>query len=427
MKTAFALSLVLSAMLVLIGCGDDGSEGDFEFLSADVARAESNATDAGPAATAGTQFGFDVLATMGEETANRAISPYSIQVALAMTRNGARGLTREEMDAVLQVESLEGADYDQSLNALDQLLLSRAGDYEIGDGETVTLELSTANSLWGQDGVAFEQPFLEDLARWYGAGMRLVDYDGDTEGARNSINGWVSDQTRERIPELIPAGVLSPATVLVLTNAIYLNAPWAFPFNEGDTKGAAFHLLDGSTVEVPLMHQSTRLPYARGDDFAAVELPYAGEKLAMLLIVPDQGRFEPMLTSMNAGALETIAHELASFEVTLDMPRFEFRTQVTLNDVLAELGMPTAFGAGADFSRITGEADLFISAVIHEAFISVDEEGTEAAAATAVVMDETSAGQSAELRIDRPFIFAIRDRESGGVLFLGAVTDPSQS
>ena len=255
--------------------------------------------------------------------------------------------------------------------------------------------------------------------------MRLVDYDGATEQARKTINGWVSDETHERIPELIPSGAISPATVLVLTNAVYLKAPWARPFRKEDTADAPFHRLDGSSVDVPMMHQSTKLSFAEGDGYAAVELPYAGNKLAMLLVVPDEGQFDAVMAGMDAAALDGIAAGLSGYQVTLAMPKFEFRTQVGLNDVLSQLGMPTAFGDGADFSGMTTQTDLFISAVLHEAFISVDEEGTEAAAATAVIMDETAAAQPAELTIDRPFIFAIRDTETGAVLFLGSVTDPS--
>ncbi len=425
LKIGIALAVLAFTGVALASCGDDDGGAGFDLIKADVARAEGNSADAIPAAQAGADLGFDILGAMGDQDSNRAISPYSIQVALAMTRNGARGQTRAEMDSVLGVQDPGGAAYDESMNALDQLLLSRAGDYDIGDGKKVTLELSTANALWGQQGVTFEQPFLDDLARWYGAGMRLVDYDGATEQARKTINGWVSDETHERIPELIPSGAISPATVLVLTNAVYLKAPWARPFRKEDTADAPFHRLDGSSVDVPMMHQSTKLSFAEGDGYAAVQLPYAGNKLAMLLVVPDEGQFDAVMAGMDAAALDGIAAGLSGYQVTLAMPKFEFRTQVGLNDVLSQLGMPTAFGDGADFSGMTTQTDLFISAVLHEAFISVDEEGTEAAAATAVIMDETAAAQPAELTIDRPFIFAIRDTETGAVLFLGSVTDPS--
>jgi serpin B len=445
MKRAL-LAVALGAFtLAAASCGDDDDDpGDtpgptttavpgtpggagFDLLTADVARAEADAAQAAGAAEAGAALGFEILAAIAEsENGNLAISPYSIQVALAMARAGARGATLDEMEDVLRT-SLAG-DYDASLNALDQLLLGRAGDYELGDGETVTLELTTANSLWGQRDFAFEEPFLEQLATWYGAGMRTVDYINATEDARAAINGWVSEQTRERIPELIPEGILNEMTRLVLTNAVYLNAPWAVPFDPDETQDGEFTRLDGTTVDVPLMHIARKYNYAEGANYAAVEVPYAGNGLAMLLIVPDEGEFDAVAGSLDADMLAVIARDLTTYQVTLDMPRFEFRTQAPLKAILSELGMPTAFDP--DAADFTGIADvpgghLYISDVLHEAFIAVDEEGTEAAAATAVIFDTTSAPPPAELRIDRPFFFAIRDVESGALLFLGRVMDPA--
>jgi serpin B len=450
-KPALLTVAVLAVAFASLACGDDSDGppatnspggGDspgltntpgatvagFDLLTADVVRAGFDPADAAGAAVAGAALGFDILSALAEgDNGNLAISPYSIQVALAMARAGAAGATLDEMDAVLRTAG--PGDFDASLNALDQLLLSRAGEYEIGDGKLARLELTTANSLWGQRDFAFEDAFLEQLARWYGAGMRTVDYVNATEDARQAINGWVAEQTRERIPELIPPGVLSDFTRLVLTNAVYLNAPWAAQFDPGETSDGHFTRLDGATVEVPLMHIARKYNYAEGSNFAAVELPYAGNGLAMLLVVPDVGEFEAVQGDLDAEMLASIARDLSTYQVTLDMPRFEFRTQAPLEDILTELGMPLAFDPErADFTGIADVPDgnLFINDVLHEAFISVDEEGTEAAAATAVIFDTTSAPPPAELRIDRPFFFAIRDTESGALLFLGRVMDPSQ-
>lgn len=440
MRRAF-VALGAAALLLGAACGDDDSAdmtpsvaatqgagpGSFDLVMADVARAEPDPAEAAAAAQAGAQLGFDILAALEDDGGNLAISPYSIQVALAMARAGARGETLEEMNAVLHVSP--AADYDAGMNALDQLLLSRAGEFEIGDDQTVTLELATANSLWGQRGFEFEQEFLDRLARDFGAGMRLVDYVAATEDARRAINGWVSDQTRERIPELIPDGVLDDLTRLVLTNAVYLNAPWLFPFDPDATEDGAFTRLDGSTVAVPMMHHDRNFQYAAGPGYAAIELPYAGQGLAMLIIVPDEGEFESVLSGLDAAEVAATAGSLTTHQVTLAMPRFEFRTQSPLKDVLIGLGMEAAFDpTRADFSGITLDAtDFHITDVLHEAFISVDEEGTEAAAATAVIAGVTSLPPPAELRIDRPFFFAIRDTESGALLFIGRVTDPTAS
>jgi serpin B len=423
MKQRILFAAVAALVMAATGCGGSGEDADFALVMSDAQRAAAGSAAPEIAAEAGAQLGFNILRELQGQGTNQVISPYSIQVALAMTRLGARGLTREEMDAVLGADGVTG--FDDSLNALDQVLLGRAGEYDVDGGEKVTLELSTANSLWGQEGVSFHDTFLDDLATWYGAGMRLVDYTGATEEARAAINGWVSDQTRDRIPELLPAGSISPATVLVLTNAVYLNAPWLFPFDEADTRDGAFTRLDGSIVQVPLMQQTARLSFFQGEEFAAVELPYAGRGLAMLLLVPDSDAFTAIESTLDSALLAEIVAGLEQYEVTLAMPRFEFRTQAQLNDALAELGMPSAFDSGADFSGITADASLYISAVLHEAFISVNEIGTEAAAATAVILDESAAGQQAELLVDRPFMFFIRDTETGALLFAGKVTDPS--
>ena len=246
----------------------------------------------------------------------------------------------------------------------------------------------------------------------------------NAEGARLDVNAWVSERTEGRIPELLPPGVVDELTRLVLVNAIYLKAAWLAPFDEKATAPGAFKRLDGSTIDVPTMHDTLGLRYAEGDGWQAVELPYVGRQLAMLVVVPDDlASFE---AGLDGAALDTIVGALEDERVALSLPRFGIESKLTLKDVLSAMGMPLAFDpTAADFSGITSVDDLYISAVIHQANIDVDEEGTEAAAATAVVVSTTSLPPPPiPMNVDRPFLFALRDLETGAILFLGRVVEP---
>lgn len=433
MRRTLLVGLLATATLVLGACGDDddspdttptpGEPAGIELLQSSLARVAAEPSQAESAAQSLNQFAFDLYRQVrAEEDGNVVFSPYSVATALAMTRNGAAGQTLDEMTSVLYA----GDDYDLSMNALDQAFTGRAGDYEVGEN-TVTVEIETANQLWGQREFPFETTFLDVIAQNFGAGLRIVDFIGDTEGSRQAINQWVSDRTRDRIPELIPEGIITVDTRLVLTNAVYLKAPWMWPFDEDGTEKGDFTLLDGSAIQADLMHVIAQVPYTEGDGFRAVELPYADGSLAMLVVVPDEGSFEDVSSAFDATMLDAVAGELQTAQVTLRLPKWEFRTQASLKDALSEMGMPTAFEGGiADFTRMSSAGDqLYISAVVHEAFIAVDEEGTEAAAATAVIIGETSAPEAVELTVDRPFMFFLRDRETGATIFIGQVTNPA--
>lgn len=427
--TFWILALLL-AVLLLAACGGDdaggGAAGGDE-ARADVERAVFDADAAEGGGFAVAEFAADLYGTLRETLGNLVFSPYSVAVALGMARAGAAGQTADEISVVLH--SATTPDFDAALNSIDQVLAGYPGEYGTDfDGEPITLELETANGIWSQDGFSLLDTYLETLARDYGAGLRLVDFASATEEARQTINAWVSDRTRERIPMLIPVGILKPSTRVVLTNAVYLKAPWAVPF--GDRGDMPFALLDGSEVITPFMGIGAPYRYARADGYEAVELPYVGPDdgggLSMVLIVPDAGRFGEVETALGADLLVGLPTLLAERELLLLMPKFEFRVPSDLTRVLQDLGMPTAFSAEADFSGITGDRALFISAVIHEAFIAVDELGTEAAAATAVAFDESAPADPVRLTVDRPFLFFIRDIETGAVLFLGRVMDPTQ-
>jgi serpin B len=311
------------------------------------------------------------------------------------------------------------------LNALDAALASRSGTFEDLNGDEHELVLRIANAPFAQRGLTLQEAYLDALATRFGAGLRLVDYIGAVEEAREQINGWVSEQTEERIPELLEAGVLSEDTRLTLVNAIYLKATWARPFNADFTQPGAFLRLDGSTVEVPMMTTGESFPYAEGPGWRAVEVPYLGDSLAMTVIVPDD--LDAFEADLDADAFALMVDALSPADVVLSLPRFSTETKLGLGPALRELGMPAAFDpARADFSGITAEERLFIAAVIHQANIDVDESGTEAAAATAIVMDGGAApGEPITLVVDRPFLFALRDTATGAIVFLGRITDPS--
>jgi len=419
----------LCAILVLVlasGCGGGpvGGGGDIELAAANVPHLAGSAADAASAGSAVNAFGlalYEALAA-GDPSGNIVMSPASIAVALSMARAGARGQTAAEMDAVLR--DLGTDEHAAWLAALDSALNSRTGRFPDLAGEPRDVTLRIVNAPFAQRGLALEPAYLDALASRFGAGLRLVDYATAAEAARRLINAWVSDQTEQRIRELLAAGDVDELTRLVLVNAIYLKAAWQIPFGEGATAPAPFTRLDGSVTEVPMMHGGGELPYAAGDGWQAVELPYVGGKLSMVVIVPaDLAAFEAALDEATLGE---VTGNLATHEVVLGLPKFGAESRVELGPALAALGMPTAFTDAADFSGITTQERLLISAVIHQANIDVDEKGTEAAAATAVVMRATAApDRVVTLTVDRPFLFALRDVETGAVLFLGRIADPS--
>ena len=427
-RTVAALVVVLG--LVAAACGDGGASDSGALIASDLQRRapEAPAGDVAAVAAGNNAFAAAAYALLAAEEGNLVYSPASIRLALAMTYAGARGETAAQMADVLRFDLADQALH-AAFNALDQELASRNKEFPAtGDGVERKVQLSIANSLWGQDGFTFVPAFLDTLAEDYGAGMRVVDFVGATEAARQAINDWVAGETNDRITDLIPEGVLSEATRLVLANAVYLDATWSWLFNKEDTFEAPFFLLDGSEISVDTMHQDRSFRYAAGEGWQAVELPYVGDELAMLFLVPDSGRFAEVEALVGAGLLDEVIAGLESTLVDLGLPKYEFRFKSSVADLLAAMGMPAAFDpAAADFSGMTTEAPLFISDVIHEAFIKVDEEGTEAAAATAVIMDLTSAPSGmVNLQIDRPFLFSLYDHETGEILFMGRVLNPAQ-
>ena len=379
------------------------------------------------------EFAIELYDYLADSPENLIYSPYSISLAFAMALAGASGETETQLRNALRFP----ADQARLHPAFFALGNAVSGDRPPGaapvDGE---FELGIANSLWLQKDFAFVEEYLELLADHYGAAPIPVDFMTNHEAARIQINGWVADKTQDRIMDLLQRGVLDRFTRLVLVNAIYFKAGWEYPFRDGSTREMPFYLLAGDPVTVDLMNVSAPLRYWRGDGLQAVELPYKYSRQHMLLIVPDRGRYREVEQSLSTGLLGQIDEGLTRRSLNLWMPKFEFETQLGLADALQEFGARDAFDRErAEFDRINklsclrGDRDcLFIKDAIHKAFISVDEDGTEAAAATAIVFAVAESGgprpQPLRVRIDRPFVFLIRDDATGSILFAGRVIDP---
>lgn len=397
---------------------------DIELAKANVPRAAATIADARQAAAAINAFGFELHRALSAKGTNLVASPTSIAIALGMARIGARGQTAAEMDAVLS--DLATDEHAAWLNGLDQALATRTAIFRDDEGTAHDQTLDISNASFAQRDLAFEAAYLDALAARFDAGQYLVDFMADTEAARRQINAWASDRTRGRIPEVLGPEDLSPDTRLALVNAIYLKASWAQAFQEDQTNQAPFTRPDGSTLTVPLM-RVRGASCGEGDGWSAADIPYLGNQLSMLVIVPDDlVALEQTFDADVIAAIDaTIAKTTAIADVT--MPRFDLETRELLGDILAALGMPTAFDpATADFSGMTTQTRLVISKVIHQANISVDEKGTEAAAVTVVGMDTTGGpSDTCAAHADRSFLFLLRDVETGAILFMGRVVDPT--
>ena len=360
------------------------------------------------------EFALDLYRTLYDRKENLVLSPYSLSEALAITYAGAREETERQMAQTLHY-ALPQDQLHPAFNALNRALSRH---------EKGSLLLRVVNAVWAQQGESFLEPFLDTLAEHYGAGLRTVDF-GQSDEARQTINQWGSHETEGRIPELLPAGVVSPETVMVLANAVFFKALWQHPFAKHEGGEDTFTLLGGEQVAAPFMEQTSNLSYGERQGIRAVELPYAGGKLSMVIFVPETGSFESFARELNASQMDAILESMAPAQVHLTMPAFDLKSDLELSAALIELGMVDAFG-DADFSGIDGSRELFIDQVYHSATVTVDAVGTEAAAASAVVMNRKGEpAVSQELTLSRPFVLMIRDVETEAVLFLGHVIDPT--
>ncbi|MCY7417814.1 MAG: serpin family protein [Chloroflexi bacterium] len=358
-----------------------------------------------------TAFALDLYRQLASQSGNLVTGPLSISFAMAMNQMGARRATETQAADAMHFDLPP----DRLAAAFDQLSREFAGLA----GPKVTVSL--VDQLFGQRAYPFEEPFLATLSSHFGAPMAVVDY-ADPEAVRQLINDWVASQTNERITDLVPPGALSTLTRLVLVNAMYLKADWAAPFNAAFTTDRSFRLASGKKVKVPTMSMTTRQAVARGNGYRAIELAYDGDRLAMLIVVPsDLAGFEAGLTS---DAYDAIVGSLEQDTVALTMPTFSARSSVGLTEPLKALGITDMFDpALADLSGISPEPGLHVGAAVHQAFVKVAEQGTEAAAATAIG-DTGTSGPPPAFKVDRPFLWFIRDRGTGSILFMGRVTDP---
>ena len=375
---------------------------------------------------ANNRFAFDLYGQLSRDPANAGknifFSPFSISSALAITYEGARTTTADEIRTVFH--------FPANTSTL------RQGYVGINAGinrRDANFTLRTANALWAEKTYAFLPSYIATAERFYGANTTNLDFVTHPEESRVTINLWVEDRTNNLIKDLIPKGAIDAATRLVITNAIYFKGNWLLQFDKNKTADADFHVSSDKTVKVPMMEQSgdnAVFRYAENEHLQVLELPYAnatGKGLSMVILLPkenDLSAAEKTLTPANITALRTSA---SSRRVDVYLPKFKLETGYSLPDTLTAMGMPSAFTGAADLSGMDGTRNLYISDVIHKAYVDVNEEGTEAAAATAVIIRETSLPIVPVFRADHPFLFLIQDNDSGAILFIGRVTDPSLS
>lgn len=375
---------------------------------------------------AANQFGWALYQRVAGGQDNLFYSSASIHTALSMTLAGAAGDTADQMQTALAFPAgLDSAD----LHSAYGRLIERLNSPRMGPENQPVYQLSVANALWGQQGFDFRRPFLSLVEDSYAAGLRRVDF-AQAEQARETINTWVSEQTNEKIPDLIPEGAIDARMRLVLTNAVYFKSSWMFPFTESATADETFYAPAGE-VETPLMHLTEHVRHADVEGAAVVELPYQGNELSMIVMLPDErDGLAAMERQLTAERVQQWIDALGPARVAVTLPKFEFTRRLDLARILAAMGMVDAFDpSAADFSPMTGGRDLFISDVLHKAFVAVDEEGTEAAAATAVMMRMTAMPveeEPIEFRADHPFAFVIRHNRSGLILFTGRVANPTE-
>jgi len=425
-------ALGLIATLV-VGCGASDSKSS---TTPDTVARSSQSHDTNPniadadyqaVVAANNQFGFDLLQQIVPgETGNLVYSATSAVHALSMTYLGAQGTTKTQMSAVLH-DSFASDVYPTAINRLTIDLASRnIAPHTTTNGElSVTLKL--VDDIWAQNAFTLAPSFLDDLAKYYDAGVHLLDFIKNAEGARATINQWVADNTANRIQDLLPSGSIDASTRLVLSNALYFKGSWAEPFDVKSTSNAPFNRLDASTVDVPMMHDSRSVSYGEGTNYQMIDVPFDGGQLSMTMLLPAIGHFTEIRDQLSQQWWSQATAAMANASVILTVPKFSFTWGTkSLADALKSLGMTDAFDQGAaDFSGIEPTRQLYVADVLQKAFIAVDESGAEAAAATAVVMDLAAVRQDQKtFAADRPFLCFIRDI-SGEILFAGQVLDPS--
>lgn len=369
-------------------------------------------------ADANNKFAFDLYSQLDKsENGNLFYSPYSISAALAMTYEGAKGKTADEMKSVFHFP--ESNILRPNFAAIYNDINKGARDYE----------LRTGNALWVQQDFPFLVDYKDRVEKYFGGKAANLDFVSESEKSRQTINSFIGEQTNNKIKDLIPTGFLNAMTRLVLTNAIYFKGTWQWEFDTSDTRDSDFKITPTNIVKTPMMNMDpdkASFNYADTGDLQILELPYKGDEISMLVLLPSEN-LDVIETTLTTEKLNEYKSKMKETKLdSISLPKFEFDTKYFMKDVLSALGMPTAFSESADFSGMTGKRDLFISFVIHQAYVKVDEKGTEAAAATAVGMQTTSVRPRIDFRADHPFIFLIQDKGTGNILFFGRTVDPTK-
>jgi len=408
--------VISAAVFVALLQNQSGSD----IINEDVTSDDEELTPVGdpPFHEAVNAFAFDIFREAHEgNEGNLFISPYSIFTALAMTYEGARGETADEMTTVLSVEQ-DNESFHTYMKNLYEVLNTKNEEYNI----------STANALWVKENLQLLEVYLNVIREYYGGDATEVDYSNPTEAAA-IINQWVENQTNGLIKDLITADAISPLTALILTNAIYFKGIWKTQFDPVNTTNRTFEISAGTSVETPtmsLIDTEDVFNYAETDDLQILELPYTGDDISMIILLPKNNDLSSTIDTIDSDMFSEWTESMVETKVNIYLPKFKVETSYTLKNYLIELGMNIPFTSSADFSGITGGKDLFISQVIHKAFIDVNEEGTEAAAATAVIMELTSNGGSSRIvfNCNHPFIYLIQHKQTETILFMGSISDP---
>jgi len=369
---------------------------------------------------ANNKFALDLYSKYKTNKGNVFFSPYSISTALAMTYEGARGQTAEEMQKVFY--------FPEDSNTMRN---GYANLYAEINKPGKKYKLSAANALWAENDFQFLDEYFNVVDQYYNSKVTNLDFKHDPEGSRVTINNWVEDKTNDKIKDLIPSGMIDSMTRLVLTNAVYFKGEWVKQFNKDDTIERDFTTESNNIVKAFMMQRTddeSIFNYGENSMLQILEMPYSGDDLSMIIILPKENNLDDVENSFTMDKLSDWKNELEEQRVNVFLPRFKFETKYFMAEDLAEMGMPTAFG-NADFSGMTGKMDLAISQVIHQAFVEVNEEGTEAAAATAVIVKETSAGPDGPtipvFNANHPFVFIIQQKDTGNILFMGRVSNPT--
>jgi serpin B len=419
--------LLLTAIMIvgLSGCSQTVSAGEVKSGKARITSPVVSTSDTTTLVDGNSEFAFDLYQVLKEEDGNLFYSPHSISLALAMTYAGARDETAKQMADTMHYLLSQSALHPAFNNLA--LELAKRGEGAQGKDEK-GFRLNIVNAIWGQKDYKFLSDFLDLLAENYGAGLRVLDFIKDPNASRETINQWVSDQTEGRIKDLIPEGSITPLTRLVLTNAIYFNAAWQYPFTKSATANGPFHIIEGTDISVPMMRVTENFGYAKSGNTLAVELPYDSSELSMVILTNTAGKFSDFENTLTLPTVKAILDDLRYARVALTMPKFEFESQFGLKDALRSMGMVVPFDPmSANFTGIATTEGLQIDDVIHKAFVSVDEEGTEAAAATAVIVGTTSMpAEPVVVTLDQPFVFLIRDIQTGAILFIGRIMNPAK-